>query len=76
MKLKLFDSSLNALQLCFCVRDDWTKCLAANSRKLTAGVGVRQLFLSFLTKRLLESNRHQKTFDRTFKELSNDVLGV
>ena len=28
------DSSWNALQLCFSVRDDWTKRLAANSRKL------------------------------------------
>ena len=62
MKLKLFDSSLNALQLCFCVRDDWTKCLAANSRKLTAGVGVRQLLLKFLDQTLARIESTSKDF--------------
>ena len=63
-----FDSPWKALQISYSVRDDRTKCLSANSRKLTAGACAifRYLhaFREFATEELLGSSWTQLTLNR------------
>ena len=70
MKWIPIDSPWRALQNCCSVQFDWTECLSANSRKLTAGACAifRYLhaFREFATERLLGSNQTQITLNRAF----------
>ena len=72
-----FDSSLNTLQFWLWMQSNRTDRLAANSRNVSAGVSATMrgplLFRDFVTERLLWWYWTHKTFDRTFKGLSNGV---
>ena len=78
--LRRIDRSRRALHFCFWVRDDQTKRSSAKFTRNPVPGGERVTYLDafgrFAVHRLAASNRTQKTFDRTFKELSNDVQFV
>jgi hypothetical protein len=68
-----FDSSWNALQICFWAQDDRRKRLTANSGKSSGLRAIFRVSRHFAAERSTGSNWTQKTFDRSRYHQSIDV---